>query len=288
MNRREFFRTGVLGAAAGSLAGCEWLKPAAPAPAPKKATPPTPPPPYGRYEMGVQSYSFRNFKFEEAIEKTAELGLHYIEPFPGGHLPLEAPPDRLAAVQALLAAKQVKMNAYGVCGFSKDEAGARKLFDFCKKVGIGVISAGPAPDCFDLLDKLVAEYGICIGIHNHGPGDKHWGKLDQLVNGTKDHHANIGVCLDTGHLARSGDEPVAAVRKLGPRVLALHIKDWNEQGGDVVVGKGKLDLVGLFTALKETGFHGPIALEYEIDAQNPMPGIAASLEALRPVIAQVG
>ena len=44
----------------------------------------------------------------------------------------------------------------------------------------------------------------------------------------------------------------------------------------------------IFTALKETGFHGPIALEYEIDAQNPSPGIAASLEALRAAIAQVG
>jgi len=81
---------------------------------------------------------------------------------------------------------------------------------------------------------------------------------------------------------------VGAIRTLGPRVLSLHLKDWNDQGHDVVIGKGKFHLGGFFTALKETGFHGPIALEYEIDAQNPSPGIAASLEALRAAIAQVG
>jgi sugar phosphate isomerase/epimerase len=287
-SRREFLRAGGIAATAAAItAGCKVDRPV-PQPKPTLLPKPAEPPkPYGRYRVGVQSYCFRNFKFEEAIAKTAELGLHYTEATPGHLLP-NSPADRLAAVQALLAARQVKLFAYGVCGFGKDEGAARTIFDFCKKVGIGVISAGPAPDSLDLLDKLVAEYDIQIAIHNHGPGDKVWGKLQQVLDGTRDHHPHIGLCLDTGHLARSGDDPVEAVRKLGPRLHALHIKDWNEAKHDCVVGKGKLDLVAFFTALKEVGFSGPAALEYELDADNPVPGIAASLEALRAVIAQVG
>ena len=284
MSRRRFIHLASLGAA--SAAGCTLREVPGPPPT-KPVVQVEPPPPYGRYDVGVQSYCFRKFKFHEAIAKVSELGLHAIEPFPG-HLPPNIKPQDLDAVRKLLDARQVKMNAYGVCGFGTDEGAARKIFDFCKKVGIGIISAGPDPKGLGMLDKLVAEYDIKIAIHNHGPHDKLWGKLNQLYNGTRHHHAHIGVCLDTGHLARCGDDPVAAVRKLGPRVHALHIKDWNAQKHDVVVGKGVFDVEAFFVALKETGFDGACNLEYELDAANPVPGIAASLEALRAVIAKVG
>ena len=314
LTRRRFLRVGAAGATA-AVGGCTlWsksdgpsrpgtaarpdtavkptTKAAAPKPTTKAAAPPPPPPPYGRYQMGVQSYCFhRGFTFDDAVTKAAELGLHYIEPFPG-HLPANSKPERLAAVKALLADKQVTMNAYGVCGFSKNEAQARKLFEFCKKLGIGVISADPAPDSLDMLDKLVAEYDLKIAIHNHGPGTP-WGETEKLYNGTKTHDPRIGVCLDTGHLARSGDCSIACVRKLGPRIHGLHIKDWTEatppaKRQDVVIGKGVFDLEAFFTALKETNFDGPISVEWERDFKNPVPGIAASLEALRAVIAKVG
>ena len=77
------------------------------------------------------------------------------------------------------------------------------------------------------------------------------------------------------------------------RIHGLHIKDWTEatppaKRQDVVIGKGVFDLEAFFTALKETNFDGPISVEWERDFKNPVPGIAASLEALRAVIAKVG
>lgn len=288
VSRRSFLRLGAVGATA-AAAGCALHDSKEPPPTKPvaRAEPAPPPAPYGRYQMGVQSYCFRNFSYDDAIAKAAELGLHYIEAFPG-HFPQNSPPERVAAVEKLLAAKQVAMTAYGVCGIGSNEAATRKLLEFCKKVGIGTISAAPDPKAFGMLDKLVAEYDIKIAIHNHGPGDRRWGRLAKLLDGLKGHHANLGVCLDTGHLARAGDDSVAAVRQLGPRVHALHLKDWNAQKHDCVIGKGQLDLVAFFTALKETDFDGVCSIEYESDPANPMPGIAASLAAVRAAIAKVG
>ena len=280
LSRREFARAG-LGAVASAIVGCAPRHTKA-----VKAKAKSAPPPF-TIRLGLQSYSLRSFRFEDAVAKLQQLGLHYVEMFPR-HLPQNLKPQDLAARLASLKAAAIKVNGYGVCGIGKNEAGIRALFGFAKKVGIEVVAAAPAPDALPVLDKLVAEYDIKIGIHNHGPGDKTWGKLQQLLDGTKDHHPNIGVCLDTGHLFRSGDDPIEAVRRLGPRLHSLHFKDVNAQGHDVVVGTGTLDLGAFLSALREVGFDGPFSLEFELNPKDPVPGIAQSLAAIRRAAEKVG
>jgi len=280
VSRRELLRLGGLGAAA-SLAGCtRWAERLRVTEQPAVAAP-------FQVRLGLQSYSLRSFKFDEAVAKMKEAGIGFVEFFPA-HFPMGMKPEELAAAQAKLADANIKVNAYGVCGIGKDEAGARKLLEFAAKVGIELVSVDPAPDAFDAIDKVLADYPVNIGIHNHGPGSR-WTTADGMLKALEGHHPRFGVCLDTGHLARSGDDPVEATRKIGAakRLHGFHFKDVNAQKHDVVVGKGTIDLVATFTALKETGFTGPFSLEYELDANNPMPGIVASFAAMREALAKV-
>lgn len=284
LSRRDLLRLGTLGATACAI-GCG---PKAETPTQPTAQAPAQPPPTWTVDLGIQSYSLRAFGFEEAIAKTHEVGLHFIEFFPR-HFPQNMNAQELAARQGKLAALDIQPNAYGVCGLGNNEQAVRALFGFCKKAGIDTVAANPAPDALDLLDKLVAEYSIKVAIHNHGPHDKRWGKLKQLLDGTESHDLRIGVCLDTGHLVRAGDDPIEAVTKLGPRLHGLHFKDvCKDSTHDCVVGQGRTDLVAFFTAVKEVGFAGAFSLEFEIDHRNPLPGIAASLAAMRQAIAKVG
>ena len=285
VTRRGFIRLGALGAAA-CAAGCVGKREDSVPIAEPKAQPK--PAAQWRVDLGLQSYSLRSFQFDDAIAKMGELGLHFVEFFPG-HFPQNMKPQELAARQGKLAALDIKANAYGVCGLNNDEKRMRPLFDFCKRVGIGVITAGPTPDSFGLLDKLVPEYGVRVAIHNHGPGDKRWGRTQQMLDGIKGHDPRIGICLDTGHLIRAGDDPVEAVRKFGPRLHGLHFKDVSKDSThDCIVGRGRTDMAAFFTALKEVGFAGAFSLEYESDPKNPMAGIAASLDAIRAAVAKVG
>jgi len=156
------------------------------------------------------------------------------------------------------------------------------------KTGIEMVSVDPTPDAFDAIDKVLADYPVNIGIHNHGPGSR-WTTAGGMLKALDGHHPRFGVCLDTGHLARSGDDPVEAARKLGKarRLHGFHFKDINAQKHDVVVGTGTTDLVAFFTTLKEVKFTGPFSLEYELDASDPMPGIIKSFAAMREALAKV-
>lgn len=245
--------------------------------------------PFGGWPVGVQSYSLRKFDLPEAVRHMQGLGVHYVEFF-SGHLPLDVSPEQLAETKQLLQRAAITMSSHGVNRFSSDHAGNRKVFDFARRAGLKNITANPEPDSFDSLDKLVAEFDIRVCIHNHGPGAL-YDKIEDVVNAVKDHDPRIGACVDTGHFIRSKEDPVEAIRRLGPRVFALHIKDEasrEKQSHNVVIGKGFLDVVTLFKTLRQIEFpaDGSISLEYEANPDNPIDDMQQCLAVAKEAIAK--
>ena len=246
--------------------------------------------PYGGWPIGVQSYSLRKFNVVEAIRHIQGMGLHYTEFF-GKHLPVNASDGQIKEVLSLLEKADIKLNAHGVNGFSKNHEANRKVFEFAKKAGIRNITTNPQADSFDSLDKLVAEFDIRICIHNHGPGAL-FDKVADTVKAIKGHDKRIGACVDTGHCIRSGENPVEAIETLGDRVYAVHLKDDTHKGDkgshNVVLGKANLDVVGVFKALKKIKFpaDGSISLEYEANPDNPIDDMKQCLVATQEAIAK--
>jgi sugar phosphate isomerase/epimerase len=245
---------------------------------------------FGGFPVGVQSYSLRNFNVVEAVRHIQGMGVRYAE-FYSKHLALDANDATIQETKKLLADAGIQLAGHGVNGFTKDHAKNEKIFEFAKRAGIRNITADPSPDSFDSLDKLVAQYNIRIAIHNHGPGHR-YDKLAQVVKAVRDRHPLIGVCVDTGHVIRTKEDPVKWVRELGPRVFATHIKDDIKQDGgsqNVVIGKGNLDVVGVFQALKDIKFpaDGDLALEYEANPANPVDDMKQCIAVAREAIAKV-
>lgn len=244
---------------------------------------------FGGLPIGIQSYTLRNFKLPDVLRHVEGLGLHYIEFF-GAHFSPTSSGEQIEDMKKLLDKSKIKLVAHGVNGFSKNHDANRKLFDFAKRAGFKNITADPAPDSFDSLDKLCEEYGVRICIHNHGPGHR-YDKLGDVQRAIKDHHKLIGACIDTGHVLRSDEDPVKWAAELGERVYALHIKDVAERTSrthDVVIGTAHLDLVGLFKTLNKIKFpaDGSISLEYESNPNNPIDDVKECLVAARKAIAK--
>lgn len=237
--------------------------------------------PYHGFKMGLQSYTLRDFKVEKALEATKALGLHYWEAFPG-HIPSTTVPGTIEAQKKLLDASGVKLLGYGVLGFDTNETKARQFFDYAKAIGIETLSANPNKDkgTFDLLDKLVEEYGINIAIHNHGPGAT-YDKIDDVVQIVKDRHPRIGACVDTGHYLRSKESPVEAIEKLKGRVYGVHLKDVKNANIFTIAGEGDLDILGCLKALKAQDYKHSLALEYEENPKNPLSDLEACLKHVR-------
>jgi sugar phosphate isomerase/epimerase len=247
---------------------------------------------FGGFPVGVQSYSLREFKLPDAIRHLQGMGVHYVE-LAGTHLPPTASDEQIAEVLKLASTADLRVSGHGVNAFSKNHDNNKKIFEFAKKLGVRNISANPQPDAdtFASLDKLVAEYDIRIAIHNHGPGAL-YDKLDGVVKVIKDHDKRIGACVDCGHFLRSGEDPVKCVLELKDRVYGVHLKDEKETNtkasSNVVIGKGHLDVVGLFKALRQIKFSadGALSLEYEANKENPIDDMKACLEVAREAIAR--
>ena len=235
------------------------------------------------FAIGCQAWTFNNFSVMEAIEKTAAAGGKVIELYPGQRFSAEQPDLRfdhnasdemIAAVQAQLKKFDVRAVNYGVVGIPKDEAGARKIFEFAKKFELYGITT-ESVDALDTIEKLVKEYDIRVGFHDHqsrpnDPGYKMWDPT-YVLSILKGRDARIGSCADVGHWAQSGLKPVDCLKILKGHIISVHLHDMNDMTGtahDVPVGTGVCDVAGILHELKRQHFQGNISIEYEANWQN--------------------
>jgi len=109
----------------------------------------------------------------------------------------------------------------------------------------------------------------------------------------------LGLNFDTGNFLRLLDDPVKAMKKLAPFVLATHVKDLKPQKGvsadewfffsSTPVGDGLVEIEQLVRLLDEAGYQGFLAVE--IDFLHPDYGgdedgaVARSLQELRRITA---
>jgi sugar phosphate isomerase/epimerase len=243
------------------------------------------------FKLGLQSYSLNKMSFEDALAKTKSLGIKWWEGFPG-HVPMTDDAGKIASYQKALQANGVKMISYGVVDFSTDEADARRKFQFAKAMGIGTLTAAPSPESLPLLDKLTTEYGVNIGIHNHGPDDARWGDWQTILSAVKPFNTRVGACDDTGHYLMADKNPITAAVQFGPRLHSIHLKNVgistgpNKQKVFEPIGTtgGLFDVVQLLRFMKEKNYQGIMAIEEEEQPDDPMPGITKSLEAMRRYI----
>ncbi len=247
---------------------------------------------YGPFKMGLQSYSLRGLTTQghadvkRALAATKDLGVHYWEAFPA-HLPLTGDAATIKAYKDELDAAGVHLEGWGVTGLGKDESADRQIFEFARAVGLKYLTVDPDPESFDMLDKLVEEYGIPIGIHNHGPGHK-FAMIDTIAKAIKDHSSKIGCCIDTGHFLRSKEDPVRAVEVFGNRVYGVHLKDVKNADTFTILGQGDLRTVDLLKALAANKYNYCLAIEYEEKEENPLDDIKACLAETRKAIASIG
>ncbi len=103
----------------------------------------------------------------------------------------------------------------------------RAKFEYLKRAAVPVVIAGgPTPEILKRIEKFVKQYDIKFALHNHGPEDKMWHSPLDVLAAVKDMDPRMGCCIDVGHCARAGVNPVDAIRKAGPRVFDMHVKTW--------------------------------------------------------------
>jgi len=134
------------------------------------------------WRLSLETWTFNKATLLETIDKAKDLGIEYLEVFPGQKIGGEAtggfgPGMNAKAtelVKAKLAETGVKIVWMGVTGIPGDEKGARKMLEWCKAMGLEGVSVEPDPKQFPLIDKLTKEYGTKVAVHDHPKPSRYW------------------------------------------------------------------------------------------------------------------
>jgi sugar phosphate isomerase/epimerase len=211
-------------------------------------------------QLSVQLYTVREAMQEDlagTLARIAEIGFDQVEPY---NFP--AFPELAAALKA--ASLTAPTTHAHFVGIPDDELAA--LFDAAKELGINRVIDPHVPterwqDAESVAEiaaqlnaaaTIAAERGVSIGYHNHAH------ELESIIDGrtalevfTDSLSPEVKLEVDTYWAFVGGQDPVALLKRLGDRVVALHIKDGAgtaETKDQTAVGSGTLPIRDIIEA----------------------------------------
>jgi len=247
------------------------------------------PAPWG-IKLGIATYSLRSFERPQAIQMIKSLQISWVSIKDTPHLRQTLSLDEVRAGAREFTDAGLKIMSGGNVDMTKDTTvdDLRKHFEYAKAAGMPMMVCAPTHDNIKMVESLVKEYNIRIAIHNHGPEDKHFPTPQSVLDVVRKLDSRCGLCMDVGHSERAGVDVVKTIPEAGDRLFDMHVKDLRDfgaKGSQCDVGDGIMPFPEIFKQLKKMNYQGCVNLEYEINDNNPMPGVQRSFSYMRGVLA---
>jgi type 1 glutamine amidotransferase/sugar phosphate isomerase/epimerase len=246
------------------------------------------------WRLAITAYTFHKYTLFETIDKTAALGLPYLEglsfqkvsPAINKNFDMQLSDAELNQIREKLDTSGVRLLTYYYHNIPGDEAGCRRVFEFGRKMGIETFLSEPKPADLKMIDKFCNEYRINVSLHNHGPkaSPNYWSPQKILEN-CRGLSPRIGACADLGYWMRAGIDPVEGVRLLKERLLNVQMHDLDQrtaEGIDVPWGTGTGGTARFLAEVCRLGLR-PTAfgVEYSRDWNTSMPQVAECIAFFR-------
>lgn len=244
-------------------------------------------------KLGIASISLRDLPVASVVSALKQLEIGFVS-IHGAHASFEKDsPEKCAAVAKAFREAGIEVASSSVVNLPNDESAVRRAFANARAGGLTLMTCKPALDAYPLLERMVKETGIRLAVHNHGPEDKVYPSPYDVLKAIEPYDSRIGLCLDVGHAMRAGVDSAKVIREAAPRLYDLHLKDSVANPGSVTdlpteVGRGKLDIQAILTALVDVKYTGVVAFEYERAGVNSLIGVAESVGYVRGVLHTIG
>jgi inosose dehydratase len=251
-------------------------------------------PPPDTLKLGLVGYSLRKLSIDDAVAALKELHITSTSVF-RVHVPIQlSTPDVCRDMAKKFRDAGISIASTGVVYLKNSEGEMRQAFECGRAAGLTTMTASyanpPDRETFLLTERFVREYDMRLAFHNHGPEDKIFPSPYDVWEAVKPYDERLGLCIDVGHSARAGVDPTEAILKCRSRLYDVHLKDTLVGAGvkkdqPVGLGFGRLDLRSIMQALLEIQFQFQVGLEDELEAADPIPGIAQSFGYMRGMLA---
>ncbi len=150
------------------------------------------------------------------------------------------------------------------------------------------------------VTEYAASKNIKTTVENHGFFCQDSLRVEKLVNTVA--HENFGLLVDMGNFLCVDENPIYAVSRVAPYAFYAHVKDFyvksgmaenpgqgffKSRGGNylrgAIVGHGDVPVKQCISILKQAGYDGYIAIEFE-GMEDPILGLSIGLENMRRFI----
>jgi inosose dehydratase len=220
-----------------------------------------------RLDIGIGTYSYHNLSLEEMIAQLNSLRVSEIEMSRGEFMLMNHPGDTLfREARSKLDAAGIRCVSYYSATIKSDED-LENAIRFAKILGVRNITGDATGSILARIDARCSQENLTFGIHNHFfKGEKFaYESAEDVLQALAGLSNTVGATADIGHFASCGHDTVDAVRRLGPRLKLVHLKDVRAVGGEVnvLLGKGIAKVPEVMRELHRQNFSGLIAIEYE-------------------------
>jgi sugar phosphate isomerase/epimerase len=224
-----------------------------------------------KMRLGIGAYTYHNLTIEAMIEQMQALKITEMEMSRGEFMTFKHPPlEKFQDFRRKIDAAGIRCVSY-YAPTIKNQQDLDDAVRFAKALGSSNITGDPEGDMLRAVDERLTQEGLTFGIHNHYfPKRKFvYDSPDDILNALKGRSKTMGCTLDIGHIISCGHEPLDAVRKLGPYLRLVHLKDIQAAGAEVNVplGSGLCKIPEVMALLKKMNFQGLIAFEYEKEGE---------------------
>ena len=245
VNRREFVKTTSAGLLALSL----------PLPSSKKLN------------IGIGTYSYHNLSMDDMISQLKELNVSQIEMSRGEFMLMNHPTDELfQSARSKFDRAGIRCVSYYSATIKEDQE-VNDALRFAKILGAQNVTGDATGPILQSIDRRFSQAGLTFSIHNHFfKGEKFaYETAEDVLRALSSLSNTVGATADVGHFASCGQNPVEAIRKLGPRLKLVHLKDIESSGNDVnvLLGKGISKIPEVMSELRKINFTHLVAIEYE-------------------------
>ena len=167
------------------------------------------------FRIGVAGYTYRKFDIDRTLEYLQSMGVKYLS-VKDFWLPLDSTAEQMEAFKAKCAAHGVDGYILGPI-YMRNEADVDRAFAYAERYGSDVFIGVPTYELIDYVIAKVADTGIKVAIHTHGPDGQPFPNIQKVVELVKDPKLGVGCCMDLGHSVRMGEDIVKDIKKY---------KDW--------------------------------------------------------------
>ena len=237
---------------------------------------------------------------DEVKALLAEYGMTLM----GGFTPvvLHDPAQRQATIDSATATAKLFQRA----GATKFVSAVVQDWDWAIPRPLTVDEQKHMVEMFGVIDDICEEHGLQQVLHSHV----------QTVVETKDDinrvldTCDVNFCLDTGHMAIGGQDPVAFAKEAMERVGHVHLKDVRldmvppvlrrevtlmaatQAGLFTPLGQGDVDILGVVQTLEAAGYRGWYVIEQDTaitdglpaEGEGPITQVRTSMQYLTDVV----